>query len=453
MPAPQTPWSQALVSVSPPRDHFGEYGTVSVSYRPVVGVAGKQRLLWAATGEAVFVTGRAISEQSDAATFWLPHVDQNGFRDTSGAVIKNWHYVVTVTARFGDTVVESYTQTVQPLVGQGTELAPIDLDLVPSGGPVAPVLTPQATVTSVGGRTGPVTVDHLEDMLEGRLGGGGGPGASGPEADVNVEGVIKGIFLNSIEDIPPGLPSNRLVVLRGEPPAPQGVAPQVAGVATAYTPFDSGSSVVVPLPAGVVAGDVLIMAARHQSTFGTAPGWTVPSGWTQISPNFVAAAAARIMAIFAMRVTPAMVTAGLPASVTMNTAGSSANGRRVAMMFRVAGVDPTTLVSGVAPNYGGTEIAGGVRSTAYPLAGPALQLTFFANENTASNASTPATVTAGHSLVGTAVTALDTSQTRTSLHAYAKPYTEGGEAEQVTATWSAANGPGVQSVALCGVVA
>lgn len=284
----------------------------------------------------------------------------------------------------------------------------------------------------------------------------GGPAAGGGTlpselADINKLGLVRGIFLNSINDLPAGTPANSLVIVRGNPPAPVGIPPQIMGTPTLAGPgISPDTSVDIPVPAGVQAGEVLIVALRAQSQSGVAPGWQA-SGWTMLSPDFAAGSAARILSVLALRVTQAMVTNGLPSAVTFSS-GAGTAGRKVGTMFRVAGVHPTTLLAGRSTSYAGSAIANGVSVIPYAITGPALQLTITGNENTSPNATDPATVTAGHVELAKGSTQLPNTETRTSVHVLGKAYTSAGDTDSVSVTYAAANGAGGHSVALLGTV-
>jgi hypothetical protein len=137
-----------------------EDATVSVKIEPFIdGTAN--HLVWAATGQplddfAIDVKGAAGEEVSVI----LPHTDQAGFVDPSGAAFTGWGYTATVTAKRGKET-RTKTKTLIPLVGQTS----IDGDLVPDGAFATPVGGPVAVVTSLAGQTGEITAVELGTLV------------------------------------------------------------------------------------------------------------------------------------------------------------------------------------------------------------------------------------------------------------------------------------------------
>lgn len=136
-------------------DMYGADALIEITITPQLGGSAK-RIIWAATGQALTsFTGTFKGVVGAPATFALPHVDQSGFIDGSGASFKNWSYVASVkisSADLGQSTV--YSQAFQVLVGQTS----VDLDLIPDGSVGAPTSSPVPAVTSVNGSTGAVTV-------------------------------------------------------------------------------------------------------------------------------------------------------------------------------------------------------------------------------------------------------------------------------------------------------
>lgn len=187
MPAPATPWSHAKVTFGTPRDLLqGRAGTLSIKVTPFFD-NGVTRLTWAATGDPVFIVGQIDPSDSEGRyTIYLPHVDQDGFHGPTGQPIKGWKYQVDITATIAGTTFATYTKIIQPIVGQGAENAPIDGDLLPDlGGTIPQTSISVPAVTSVAGRTGIVTVEHLVAALDGLIGGGAPEDHTHPISDVD----------------------------------------------------------------------------------------------------------------------------------------------------------------------------------------------------------------------------------------------------------------------------
>jgi len=169
MPAPNTPWSQALVTLGVPLDLLdGSAGTVQVKVTPFVGPSAspvpenQARLIWAATGDPVFITGRNIASDTGGAwQFYLPHVDQPGFIGPNGGPASMWSYQLEIIATVKGHTFKPYYKVVQPLVGQEN----IDLDLVPDGEAIPGVTAPQPVVSSIAGLTGIIDAESLAGIV------------------------------------------------------------------------------------------------------------------------------------------------------------------------------------------------------------------------------------------------------------------------------------------------
>lgn len=132
----------------------GHPAPLSVTVSAVLGGSAKV-ITWAATGQPLLATPEEYTAaDGEMVTFQVPHVDQSGFVDGTGAEATMWSYSVRITSTpaRGQTVV--WVKTFQPLVGQDT----IDLDLVPDGTITAPGSSPLPAVLSVNGATGHVTI-------------------------------------------------------------------------------------------------------------------------------------------------------------------------------------------------------------------------------------------------------------------------------------------------------
>ena len=109
-----------------------------------------------------------------AAQFTLPHTDQAGFQDENGNAYQNWYYTATIQYQMGKVTKPAFTKVFQLAVGQTT----VDLDLLPSGAPAMPYTAPLATVSSVNGEVGAVTVVESTDAGVAAFVQGSGPTAT-----------------------------------------------------------------------------------------------------------------------------------------------------------------------------------------------------------------------------------------------------------------------------------
>jgi hypothetical protein len=123
------------------------------SVTTTVTITPSTNITHAATGVPIVAFTETVAAASGAAgQIALPHVDQNGFVDQSGAAYKMWYYTATIFyAHTSDTRI--ITKTFQVLVGQTT----VDLDLVPAGNAQPAISAPIQPVTSVIGSTGVIT--------------------------------------------------------------------------------------------------------------------------------------------------------------------------------------------------------------------------------------------------------------------------------------------------------
>lgn len=146
----------ATISVGNVVDFYGDRAAVSAKVTPVLGT-GVTHIVHAATGTVMVAASRTYESDitSGVATFDLPHTDAAGWTDPAGNTVTGWHYAVTVTATLneGFGASQTWTKTVQPLVGQTA----IDLDLVPSGEEFAPTVSAPIPVLSLNGQTGHVS--------------------------------------------------------------------------------------------------------------------------------------------------------------------------------------------------------------------------------------------------------------------------------------------------------
>jgi hypothetical protein len=141
----------AVVTAGVPVTYTGAPVKAFVSIEPSVF------LVHTATGTPLvdFLEELSINE-GVAGGFTLPHTDQAGFQDENGNAYTNWYYTARVSY---STPSKSKTKPPKIKVFQlATGQTVVDLDALPSGAPALPYTAPVATVTSVNGGTGAVTI-------------------------------------------------------------------------------------------------------------------------------------------------------------------------------------------------------------------------------------------------------------------------------------------------------
>lgn len=149
---------------SPASGFVGEEVTTDITITPSHSIFHK------ATGAPVLAM--PISKRADEGLpgyVDLPHTDQPGFVDASGADFTGWFYKVTGTWSSGGTRV-AFDRNVQLLTGQ-TE---VDLDMVPKGTVTPAVSTPTLPVTDFAGETGSVTAERAAELVSPFIEAGGG---------------------------------------------------------------------------------------------------------------------------------------------------------------------------------------------------------------------------------------------------------------------------------------
>lgn len=123
--------------------------------RSTVSVVPSAPLVHSATGTPlVNFLEDVVTTEGTSGQFVLPHTDQTGFVDESGNSYQNWYYTATITYATDKGSLPARTKVFQLTSGQTL----VDLDLIPAGAPVLPYTAPTATVSSVNGRTGAVTI-------------------------------------------------------------------------------------------------------------------------------------------------------------------------------------------------------------------------------------------------------------------------------------------------------
>lgn len=142
----------ALVHLDAPLSFGGESGKIHASIVPSAS------LVWAATGTPLGAFVDSVSlDPGVALEVQLPHTDQPGFRDVSGAAVVNWHYRVEITYEKDDQIIPFPARDVQIPMGQSD----IDIALIPAGTALPPTTAPTLVVTSIDGKTGQVTTSSL----------------------------------------------------------------------------------------------------------------------------------------------------------------------------------------------------------------------------------------------------------------------------------------------------
>jgi hypothetical protein len=124
--------STCEVTIGPGLASLGANGTISGTVR------ADRKLVWTATGATLYAEPETVPESTagGSTSFVVPHVDQPGFVDASGASITNWSYRFEGVVLFPGGKRVSIVKPFQALVGQAT----LDLDLV-ADGPVTKAVT------------------------------------------------------------------------------------------------------------------------------------------------------------------------------------------------------------------------------------------------------------------------------------------------------------------------
>jgi hypothetical protein len=147
----------ALVYKKAPVSFGGSSGGVEIEVTPSV------RLIHTETGTPLVDFIEAVSPaEGTAVQVMLPHTDQPGFQDEAGNTFTNWHYTARVRLKK-----QGQQPKTEPLfsfqIPSGQ--AEIDLSKIPHGVASLPTSAPIATVTSVNGVTGAVTVEGVDYAL------------------------------------------------------------------------------------------------------------------------------------------------------------------------------------------------------------------------------------------------------------------------------------------------
>lgn len=131
-----------------PLSFAGGTGTATLTVRPT------QTIIWAATGQPLGAFSDTVTTSAQPGSMALPVVDQPGFVDSAGNTVTNWAYTADVLWTVGTQNLSTH-KSFQLLTGQTS----VTFDLIPDGNTTIAVTAPTATVTSVNGATGPITLD------------------------------------------------------------------------------------------------------------------------------------------------------------------------------------------------------------------------------------------------------------------------------------------------------
>jgi hypothetical protein len=153
--------SLCTIVVGKASDFFGGATDIEVTVEPIID-GETTTITWAETGvNYVTLEARFAADVLSAPpTFKVPHVDQPGFINGNTDAVTYWAYRATVKARRGAKE-RIWTKVFQVVGGQST-LRLVD---VPDGGITPGVTAPTASVSTVAGHSGVVTVAHLIDAL------------------------------------------------------------------------------------------------------------------------------------------------------------------------------------------------------------------------------------------------------------------------------------------------
>lgn len=187
------------VFINAPFSHGGGLGGVSLEVKPSL------RLFHTATGTPfVEFTDTSAPEQGGMAQVLLPHTDQPGFQDSSGAPVESWHYVIRIRYDKDGKFIPEPPKFLSIPVGQ---TGPIDMALIPAGQPSLATVGQVPAALSVNGQTGHITglatVDQAildaarapENLFTGEItrDAGGAPVSAAVEWPDGTAGVYTGI--------------------------------------------------------------------------------------------------------------------------------------------------------------------------------------------------------------------------------------------------------------------
>lgn len=118
----------ATVTAGTPVTHTGATVSQTVTITPSV------LLVHIASGIPLVDMVEELPTTNGQVSFLLPYTDQDGFQDENAQIYKNWHYTVTIQYQSAESAQSPRTKVFQ--LPTGTPV--VDLDLLPSGTPIAP---------------------------------------------------------------------------------------------------------------------------------------------------------------------------------------------------------------------------------------------------------------------------------------------------------------------------
>lgn len=216
-------------------------------------------------------------------------------------------------------------------------------------------------------------------------------------------------------------------------------------IATAGTATEahsaSANNLVISVPSGTVAGDVLVFSATHQNQ--PSADWTLPAAFTRTGSAFIVNDADQRGTIIAYHVVTATAE---PASYTFNFPGT---GRITGELRILRGVDTTNPIDGFPASK--STASGNTRTMpAFTIGHDNAYLHLVANNQTVSP--NPATVSIDSSMTELVLLSSNgstdnTAITRTLLGVFGKALGAAGTSPTPTVTWPAATGASIMAVA------
>lgn len=145
-----------IVHIPEPIDHNGETAKVRVLVEP------SHMLVHQESGTALVKIDRDVtaSEAGDLMLS-LPHTDQPGFVDQRGNAVTGWSYKLQIM--FQGSASKSQMIVKQFQLPAGVNL--MNPLLINDGPPIAAIISPVPTVTSIGGLTGVVSAEQIAVLV------------------------------------------------------------------------------------------------------------------------------------------------------------------------------------------------------------------------------------------------------------------------------------------------